>query len=64
MDKDLVIAEAKIRMKKDKITLEVEGNKKSTNPKMYANKEFVSNVGQIGGKEDRERKGGKNKHFL
>ena len=64
MDKDLVIAEAKIRMKKDKITLEVEGDKKSTTPKMYAKMEFVSNIGQIGGKEDRERKGGKNKHFL
>lgn len=43
--------------KKDKITLEVEGDKKSTNPKMYAKREFVSNTGQIGGKEDRERMG-------
>ena len=47
----------------DKV-LEVEGDKKSTNPKMFAKREFVSNIGQIGGKEDRERKGGKNKHFL
>ena len=39
--------------KKDKITLEVEGDKKSTNPK----REFVSNIGQIEGKEDRERRG-------
>ena len=43
--------------KKDKITLEVEGDKKSTNPKMYAKREFVSNIGQIGGKLDRERRG-------
>ena len=57
-------AEAKIRMKKDKITLELEGDKKSTNPKMYAKSEFVSNIGQIGGKEDRERRGVKKKHFL
>ena len=49
--------------KKDKITLEVEGDKKSTNPKMYAKREFVSNTGQIGGKEDRERMGWR-KHFL
>ena len=37
----------------DKV-LEVEGDKKSTNPKMYAKREFVSNIGQIG-----ERKTGK-----
>ena len=40
----------------DKV-LEVEGDKKSTNPKMFAKREFVSNIGQIGGKEDRERRG-------
>ena len=50
-------AEAKIRLKKDKITLEVEGDKKTTNPKMYAKREFVSNIGQVGGKEDRKRRG-------
>ena len=60
----LMGAEAKIRMKKDKITLEVEGDKKSTNPKMYAKREFVSNIGQVGGKEDRERRGVKKKTFL
>ena len=58
MDKDFVSAEAKTRMKKDNITLvEVEGDKKSTNPEIYAKREFVSNIGQIGGKEDRERRG-------
>ena len=49
MDKVFVSAEAKIRMKKDKITLEVEGDKKSTNPKMYAVREFVFNICQVGG---------------
>ena len=34
--------------KKDKITLEVEGDKKSTNSKMYAVREFVFNFGQVG----------------
>ena len=62
MDKVLVDAEAKIRMKKDKISLEVEGDKKSTNPKMFAKRKFVSNIGQIGGKEDRERRGEKKKN--
>ena len=57
MVKVFASAEAKIRMMKDKITLEVEGDKKSTNPKMYAIREFVSNIGQIGGKEDRKRRG-------
>ena len=33
MDKVFVGAEAKIRMKKDKITLKVESDKKPTNPK-------------------------------
>ena len=48
----------------DKV-LEVEGDKKSTNPKMFAKRKFVSNIGQIGGKEDREKRGvKKNKHFL
>lgn len=45
----------------DKV-LEVEGDKKSTNPKMFAKREFVSNIGQIGGKEDRERRGEKKKN--
>ena len=58
-----MIAEAKIRMKKDKITLEVEGDKKSTNPKMFAKRKFVSNIGQIGGKEDRERREVKKKSY-
>ena len=57
MVKVFASAEAKIRMMKDKITLEVEGDKKSTNPKMYAIREFVSNIGQIGGNLDRERRG-------
>ena len=57
MVKVFASAEAKIRMMKDKITLEVEGDKKSTNLKMYAIREFVSNIGQIGGKLDRERRG-------